>query len=447
MEWIDPAIASVIFVGVIVIVLLDWIHLTIVSLLGSMVLIFLRVISVDEAVGYVSQNYSTFVLFFGVMVVVRAFEQTRILEHLATRMAGVAKNGKQLLLGIVAITTPICAVLPNATTVMILAPLIPPLANQLGINFVPLLVLMVFVANSAGLLTLVGDPATYLVASSINIQFTDYLAHMSLGGVLSIVAILLTLPLLFPTVWNAKFANLEPIAPPPIHYPGILRLGGLIVGFMLLFFAIGQYLPTPITPPAVALLGAALSLLLVHGNKIDTLENIFRDIDWSTLIFLMSTFILVGSLEKTGVINSLASLLGAVLGNNIFWGSIVILFVTGFISSVINNIPLVVAMVPLLKQYLCNINLISPDLLDRSFTGQFPVEVLPFFYAMMLGATLGGNATLVGASCNIIVAGVAEQHGQRISFQYFLRYGIPITLVQLSAAVFYIIAIHALSSK
>ena len=145
MEWIKPAIASSVFIGVILIVLFDWIHLTIVSLLGAIVLIFLRVISVQDSVESVSQNYSTFVLLFGIMVIVRAFEPTGIFAYVATQIARWAQDGKRLLLGIVAITAPICAVLPNATTVMLLAPLVPPIANQLGTDFVPLLILMVFV--------------------------------------------------------------------------------------------------------------------------------------------------------------------------------------------------------------------------------------------------------------------------------------------------------------
>ncbi len=442
MEWVKAAIASGIFLGVMVIVLFDWIHLTIVSLLGAIVLVFLRVISVEDAVQSVSQNYSTFVLLFGVMVIVRAFEPTGIFAYLAAQIARSAQDGKHLLLGIVAITAPICAVLPNATTVMLLAPLVPPIATQLGTDFVPLLILMVFVANTSGLLTLVGDPATYLVGSSINLGFTDYLRHVAPGGLLALIAILVMIPILFRDIWVAKFDRVETVPLPAIRYPNVLKLGGIITAFILFFFSIGQYLPNPISPPTIALMGAALSLLVIHQNKIDSLENIFRDIDWSTIIFLMSTFILVGSLEKTGVINGLAGILSQNLGSNIFLGSFIILFVVGLISTIVNNIPLVVAMVPLLKQYLVNVGLMEPSSLVHGFTGAFPPEVLPLFYAMMLGATLGGNATLVGASCNIIAAGVAEQNNQRITFKQFLGYGIPIMLVQLCVAAIYILILR-----
>lgn len=138
-------------------------------------------------------------------------------------------------------------------------------------------------------------------------------------------------------------------------------------------------------------MGAALALLLSHHSKIDTVNHILRDVDWSTLIFFMSTFVLIGSLEKTGVIQGLSGLMALLLGQNLALGSLFLLFFVGILSSVVPNIPLVVAMVPLLKQYLINIGLLGPEVLDASFSGDLPPEVLPLFYAMMIGATLGGE--------------------------------------------------------
>ena len=153
----------------------------------------------------------------------------------------------------------------------------------------------------------------------------------------------------------------------------------------------------------------------------------------------MSIFVLIGGLEKTGVISSLSVVLGVILGKNIFWGSLVLIFSIGILSSVVPNIPLVVAMVPLLKQYVVNVGLAPNEVLDPNFAGQFPVEVLPLFYAMMFGATLGGNGTLVGASSNIVAAGISELHGRSISFKRFLRYGIPVMCAQLVISALFLI--------
>lgn len=440
MENWQAFLSVITFLGVIILVMTEWVHLTIAALLGALLLVFTNVMTLEEAVGYIGNSHGTLGLFFGVMVLVRAFEPTKIFDYLATQIVLLAKGqGKRLLLGIVGMVTPICAVLPNATTVMLLAPLIPPMAEELGINFVPLLILMVFVANSAGLLTLVGDPATFIVGDAVNISFTDYLFKLSLGGVIAVTVVIATLPFLFRKIWNTQLDNLEHLPHPQINHPRVLSVGAVIVAFVLIFFVIGESLPIPISPAAVALLGAALALLLSHHSKIDSVNNILRDVDWSTLIFFMSIFVLIGGLEKTGIINGLSGVLAAILGKNIVLGSLVLLFVVGILSSLIPNIPLVVAMVPLLKQYIVNVGLAPPEILAQDFQGQFPPEVLPLFYAMMFGATLGGNGTLVGASSNIVAAGISEQHGRRISFKTFLHYGIPVMVLQLVASALYVL--------
>jgi Na+/H+ antiporter NhaD/arsenite permease-like protein len=440
MENWQAIISLVTFVTVIILIMTEWVHLTIATLLGALILVFTNVMTLPDAIGYIGKSHSTLALFFGVMVLVRAFEPTKVFDYLATQMVLLAKGeGKRLLLGIVAITTPICAVLPNATTVMLLAPLIPPMAQELGVNFVPLLILMVFVANSSGLLTIVGDPATFIVGDAVNLSFVDYLWRLSLGGAIAVLTIVAVIPILFRKTWNKKLDDMAFLPHPTINHPRVLMLGGLIVAFVLLFFVIGDSLPIPVSPAAVALLGAALAMLLSHHSKIDTVHNILRDIDWSTLIFFMSIFVLIGGLEKTGVISGLSGILATLLGKNILLGSVVLVFFVGLLSSVIPNIPLVVAMVPLLKQYIVTVGLAPATVLAADFQGQFPPEVLPLFYAMMFGATLGGNGTLVGASSNIVAAGVAEQHGRVISFHTFLRYGIPVMFLQLITASVYIL--------
>ena len=439
MDTLPEIIAVVTFVGVITIIIFEWLDITVAGLLGALTLVFFHVMTLQEAIAYISKSHGTLALFLGVMILIRTFEPTKVFDYLAAKMVFLAKgSGKLLLLGIVGITTPICAFLPNATTVMLLAPLIPPIAADIGVDFVPLLILMVFVANSAGLLTLVGDPATFIVGSSINISFVDYLKKLSLGGALAIIVIIALLPILFKPIWNTRFEHLEDLPHPKINHPFALTLGGIIVGFVLIFFVIGESFPVPISPASVALLGGTLALLLAHKTKIDTVANILRDVDWSTLLFFMSIFVLIGGLEKTGVINDLSGVLALILGKNIFLGSLSLLFVIGLLSSVVPNIPLVVAMVPLLQQYLVTVGLLPAEVINPDFTGQFPSEVLPLFYSMMYGATLGGNGTLVGASSNIVAAGIAEQHGQRIKFLTFFNYGFPVMIAQLFVSAIYL---------
>ena len=210
MENVQAVIAATTFICVIFLIITEWIHLTVAAFLGAVILVFTHVMTLNNAIEYIGRSHATLGLFFGVMVMVRAFEPTKVFEYLATQMVLLAKGkGKNLLLGIVAITTPICAVLPNATTVMLLAPLIPPIAEEVGVDFVPLLILMVFVANSSGLLTIVGDPATFIVGDAINMSFADYLVKLSLGGAISVAVLVAILPWLFPEIWNKKLEDLE----------------------------------------------------------------------------------------------------------------------------------------------------------------------------------------------------------------------------------------------
>jgi Na+/H+ antiporter NhaD/arsenite permease-like protein len=440
MENMPALISATTFLIVMFLIVTERLHLTIAALLGALLLVFAHIMTLNEAVEFISRSYPTLALFFGVMVLVRSIEPTKVFDYLGTQIVVIAKGqGKRLLLGIIAITTPICAVLPNATTVMLLAPLVPPIAEEIGVDFVPLLILMVLIANSAGLLTLVGDPATFLVGDAVNLSFGDYLSRLSLGGLIAVVTVLVMTPFLFRKIWRKKLDTMNNLPHPQINHPKALLGASLIVGLVLLFFVIGELLPVPIPPANVALLGAALAMLLAHHSKIDSVQNILGDLDWSTLIFFMSTFVLIGGLEKTGVVSSISHILGIILGKNIALGCLLLLILVGLLSSVVPNIPLVVAMIPLLKEYLVNVGFVGGEILNPDFAGQLPLEVLPLFYAMMFGATLGGNGTLVGASSNIVAAGIAEQHGRHISFKTFLQYGMPVMFMQLVTAALYII--------
>ena len=435
----QPIVASLTFVAVIVLLITEWVHLTTAALMGALLLVIVNIVSLPEAIEYIAKSHSTLTLFFGVMVLVRSLQPTKIFEYLGTQIVRWSQGrGDRLLLSIVVITTPICAVLPNATTVMLIAPLIPPIAEELAIDFVPLLILLVLVANSSGLLTIVGDPATFIVGSALNLSFWDYLVRLSFGGVLAIGVILALLPILWRTIWRTKLRDLETLPKVELEHPVALTFLLSIVATVVIFFVVGETLPIRMSPATVALSGAALSLLVVQKSRIAQVPDILKDIDWSTLIFFISIFVLIGGLEKTGVIASLSTLLAIVLGKNIVLGSLILLFGVGAISSLVPNIPLVIAVVPLLKNYVVAAGLAGSEILTPGFGGQFPDVILPLFYAMMYGATLGGNATIVGASSNLVAAGIAQQYGRPIAFRRYLKYGIPATAAQLIVLAFYV---------
>lgn len=416
----QSALAVGVFVSVLVLLMTDWLHMTIVALIGALILVFANVLSLNQAMEYIGQSHTTLALFFGVMVMVRAFEPTKVFEYLSTQMIRLSQGkGSFILIGLTIVTGLFSSLLPNATTVLLLAPLLPPLAEMIEVDFVPLLILMALAANSGGLLTLVGDPVNFIVGESLDMSFLTYLTELSNSGSLSLMVLLLALPFLFPVLWKTNLGSLDHIPIPSINHPKTLTIGVVIVTVVLIFFTIGDSLPIKISPASVALLGATLCMLLSQITKIDSVSHILRDVDWSTLIFFMCFFVLIGSLEETGVISRLAELLTPILGQNPYLSALALLWITGFLSSLVPNIPLVVAMVPLLNEYLININSTQS-------------ENLPLFYAMMIGATLGGNGTLVGASANLVAAGVSEQHGRVMTFGKFFRFGLPVALAQLA---------------
>jgi len=439
LDW-QGIFAIIVFAFVILLIAFDVINLTLAAILGAAVLRASGVTTISQGVGYVAEAHATIAMFFGGMVLVRAFAPTRIFEWLGVQVYRLSKgSGKRLLLGIVVVTSPICAFLPNATTVILLAPVLVKIAEYFEIDFAPLLILLVFIANSAGLLTLVGDPATFVVGDGINIGFVGFLKALTPGAVLAILVVVVMMPFLFRSIWQIERKPGPPLELPPIRAPLVVIAGGVIVALELVLFVVGERLiEPPLYPAGVALLGSALALAVVHQSGLDSIDAILRDIDWSTLIFFMCVFVMVGSMSEHGVMSYAAQVMTALFGRNLAFASIALLFAVGALSSVIPNIPLVVAMVPLVKRYVVGIGLADASLLSAGYKGQFPAAVLPLFFALMFGGTLGGNATMVGASSNLIAVGISAQNGRRIRFGEFARYGLKVTAVQLVVSAAYI---------
>lgn len=435
---ITSSIAVGTFATVILAIASNRIHLTVAAMLGTVVLLLTGVLSARDVSETINPAEAMIALFFGGMVMARTLIATGLFDYLgAIGLRLVRGDGRRLLIAIAGLAAPICAFLPNATVVILIGPLIVAVCERLKIDFVQPLIFLVFVANSSGLLTLVGDPATFIVGNSIDLSFTQYLRLLSPGGLLAIVAVLALLPISFRPIWRVRLSESETISIPRIRRPWVLLACLAAVGLMIMLFIYGEDLPNPIAPPEAAIIGSALLLMIVFVTGLDDVGKILHDIDWESLLFLICIFILVGALDKTGVIADLGSFLGTFFGNNVVLASLLLLTGIGVLSSVIPNVALVVAMLPLVKQYAVGAGLVAPGVLEAGY-GHIPSSVLPLFFAMCFGATLGGNATLLGAGSNIIAGGISARAGRQISFLTFLRYGIPVTAVQLCVSAIYI---------
>jgi len=328
--------------------------------------------------------------------------------------------------------------------VILIAPVVIRVARALKVDFVGPMILAAIVSNSAGMLTLVGDPATFFVGSAIGMSFGDYLKTVSLGGLLALLVILPLVPRLMPEVWGARL-ELPPQAPmPPIQRPGFAILAILVLALMVALLLFGELLPTRIIPPSVAIIAASLALLIVYGYRTEPVDAVQRDVDWKTLVFLSAIFSLVQGIVKTGLLQGLSLQLYSWLGADLALVALLLLAGIGVLSALLANIPVVAAALIMAKGYLVAAEAVPEVALATGFT-DWPGPTLPVFIAMMFGATLGGNATLIGASANIVAVGICAHAGERVSFMRLVRYGLPITLARLALGALYVFVLGAFS--
>jgi Na+/H+ antiporter NhaD/arsenite permease-like protein len=304
------------------------------------------------------------------------------------------------------------------------------------------LILTTIISNSAGLLTLVGDPATFLVGSSIGMTFSQYLARVSLGGLMSVLALIPIMPWVMRDIWSVRRTLPERIPDTKLDRPMFCILALIVLITMILLFLFGENLPFQIIPPSVAIIAASLALLVIYCTRVEPLVQVIRDVDWSTLIFISCMFLMVEAFTRTGILYSLSRNMSTWFGTNLLLIAMIMLFGVGIVSSLLANIPVVAAMILVVKGYLVAAEFVPEIALGPSFM-DWPTLTIPVFVAMMFGGTLGGNATLIGASANIVSAGISASHGRPISFVMFARYGIPITFCQLFLSALYVLVLHA----
>jgi Na+/H+ antiporter NhaD/arsenite permease-like protein len=428
------------FAAVILVIAFDLLDIAVTALIGLCLLLVTGALDGRDLLKAIAGGGESLALLFGGMVVARVLTPTGIFDIAGYYFVrAVRGSGKRYLIGLIVLIAPICAFLPNATTVILTAPLIIRLAKALKVDFVTPVVLCALVGNSAGILTLVGDPATFIVGTSVGLTFNGYLLHASLGGLLTLLAVIPMLPLVARETWRTHRPPGPPVARPPLERPWLLVLSLAVLVLMIVLFLVGPDLPVAVVPPAAAILCATLALLLVNASRHEPVEKVLADVDWTTLVFLTCIFILVAAATKTGIFDGLSRLLFATFGTNLILVSLAVLVIVFCVSALVANIPLVLAMTLVVKGYFVVAHLV-PDLAMGNGFGVWPLSTLPVFIAMTFGATVGGGATMVGDSSNIVACGICARAGERITFMRFLSIGLPISLAQLAVAAVYIFA-------
>ena len=428
----------VIFGSVILCIAFNLIDMTLAALLGLCGLTILGIITQKDVLNTVVASQGSLALLFGGMVVARVLTPTGIFENIGTRFLRITKgSGKRFLLLMTVMISAVCAILPNATAVILLAPVIIRVCRALQVSFAGPMIFTAMLSNSAGLLTLVGDPATFLVGQAMGLSFGEYLRKVSLGGVLAILVLIPLMPLLLRHVWQAQTVLPAGLKPAPLERPGFCVFSLLVLAVMVGLFLVGESIPNPIVPPAAAIIGASLALLAIHTAKIEPIENVLRDVDWKTIIFIFCMMCYVEEITKTGILAGLSRHMFDIFSGNLFLASLFLLAGIGVASGFLANIPVVAAAILMTKGYLVLLQMVPEEALGAGFTA-WPAQSLPVFVSMMFGGTLGGNATLIGASANLVAVGICAVEGNKVDFVTFLRYGIPVTLCQLAASAGYV---------
>lgn len=409
------------FVFIYVFIALERVPRMIVALLGTLVLLFLKVLTFEEAIKAI--DFNTIGLLIGMMILVSIARRSGIFEYLSTKIISLSKGNMWfIVIGLSALTALLSALLDNVTTVLLVVPLTISLANDIEINPVPLLILEVFSSNIGGTATLIGDPPNIMIGSAAGLGFVDFLANLT-PVIIIIFLVVIPVTWLFYRKGNrpspegvAKIAQTdarEHIKDYKLLIQSIVVLVLTIIGFVL-------HQQLHLESSVIALAGGIILMFIAREEP----EDIMLHVEWPTIFFFIGLFIMVGSIEKVGIINMLAKETMNLSKGSVGLASAMILWLSAFASAFIDNIPFVATMIPLIK--------------DMGAMG-FGSHINTLWWSLALGACLGGNGTLIGASANLVTAGMAEKYGYKITFKSFFKVGFPVMILSILISQAYIL--------
>jgi len=437
----DLSIALAIFAVSYGLIITERIHKTIVALGGAALMIVSGVVTQDEAF-YSHEfgvDYNVIFLLIGMMIIVNIVRDTGLFEVLAIWSAQRAGADPFRMLALLALVTAVLsAMLDNVTTVLLMAPVTLSIAKRLRLDPVPFLIVEAIASNIGGTATLVGDPPNIMIASKAQLGYLQFLIVLGPVVVGIMAVFLLGLWLLYrgslQVAPHLKEAVLGLAPRDAVQDPLLLRRCVWLLGLVNLAFGLHGVLH--LEPATIALVGASAFMLIGRANRKHNSDELsyLADVEWKTIFFFIGLFILVGALVKVGVIGMLATqLLSVTQGHpaaavfSILWGS-------ALLSAVIDNIPYVAAMNPLVVDLARSLH---PEISDYTTLVHQP-DILPLWWSLALGACLGGNGTLIGASANVVIADLARRAGYPISYRQFLMVGFPVMVGSLLLSTLYV---------
>lgn len=416
---VSQIVAVAVFVVVMITIMTEKLHRSLAAITGAMIVLALHVMPFDAAMEHI--DFNTLGVLLGMMLFVSVVKLSGVFEFLAIKCARLAKGDPwKIMLLFVLLTAVLSAFLDNVTTVLLIGPMTLTVCKLLDVNPIPFFMTEILASNIGGTATLIGDPPNIMIGSAAGYSFFDFILYDAPAVAIILVAILGVFYALYGRKMNvddehkARIMELDEhaqIKNRRLLKQSVVMTALVVVGFMA-HGALGL-------ESCIIALGAAGIIMLISGESI---EEALSNVEWTTLSFFAGLFVIVGAMAETGVIEMLAHALIDATGGNVFVTMLVLLIGSAVISSFLDNIPFVATMIPIL--------------LAMESSG---MDVTPLWWAVSLGACLGGNGTLIGASANVVLSDISKKHGYEITFAKFFKTGFPIMLLTILIAGVYLV--------
>jgi anion transporter len=401
------------------------VHRVTAALGGAVLMLLIGATDADHAFfsEHAGIDWNVIFLLVGMMLIVAVLKRTGLFEYIAIWSVKRARGRPfRVMVILVLVTAVASALLDNVTTVLLVAPVTFLVCDRLKVPVAPFLIAEALASNIGGTATLVGDPPNIIIASRAGLSYNDFLVHLAPLVVVLLIVFIGLCRWLFRSAFNynaERVARVMELRERDVIRDGRLLVTGLVVlGLVTVAFVLHTVLG--LEPSVVAVVGG---LVLLVVPRVDA-EEIARDVEWPTLVFFAGLFVMVGALVNTGVIEQVSRAAADAVEDRLLLGSMVLLWGSAVLSAIVDNIPYVATMSPVVA-----------DLVEASGGGQ-STNVL--WWSLALGADLGGNATAVGASANVVMLGLAERNGRPISFWEFTRYGLVVTVITIAICMPYL---------
>lgn len=414
--------ASLIFLVVYALIASEKVEKSVATILGAVAVLACGYISFEGAARAVDLN--VIFLLIGMMTCVSILAETGFFEWVALAAAKISRgNAFVIFVILMLITMVFSAFLDNVTTVILLVPVVILVSQLLDLPVKPLIILMAIASNIGGTATLIGDPPNIVIGSKADLSFNDFLIHLSpcvlVIGVVFIGICLLVLKNKLHVPQHVRLRVLN--SHPELALLDKKKMWISLGIFAVIFACFVLHSVLHLEAGVIALGGMAVMLLCCKAHS----DKVLKAIEWDVIMFFIGLFIIIGALDHTGALNKLAEWLISLCKKDLFLACMIILWSSAFFSAILDNIPFVIVMTPLVQKMLLDMNM--------SDTGPSPL-----FWALAFGACLGGNATIIGASANVISCKLGERNGYKITFVHFMKWGLPLTIVQIGIAMIYL---------